>query len=727
MGCSSQSVCPQAGKPSAPHRDSRFMSKRHQMTISDYAVMAVCPSLIVLLLSSLVYFLILCAYQGAYSGRIGYIWFMFILGAVNIARLSIEESRKYTLVYSAALGLATFFVLSRFQSISGPAAAFAPFVNAFLIGVVWLLADRITYDCTLIDDDDDASGQGLLDGLSRPRDEPRDEPSDAVERLADPPVSRPGEPLGDGNTRPNERPTEARKRKRRPPQPGRTVLWLTAAALPLFGFGQAALRSDPAAISSASRALAVYLFATLSLLVATSFLGVRRYLRQRGVAMPRDVSTAWLGGGIALVALILGVSFLLPQPGKLLADLKLPSSIESPDWLTPSRLGWGSETANPSPQAAGANPSEAPADASPESNPGDGSPGQTATQPAGQGANPGQGASQTPGQSGQSGQPDAAAEPGKSDAAAEPAKSEATGQPQQADSSGQSSESGQPGQAKPPASSGQSSTTSPQGSPPSGQSGQTSQSNPPTQQGEPQPTDPSAGDSKPTSSPSESAQGAAGEPQPTGQEANESAETERRQDAESSADQAASDSADPTQAEPTAAPPPQSAPPSLNLPSLSGLIKALIYLVLLAIVAAFLWLHRDALADFWRRLQAWLAGNPAPPAATATAAETTAPPLTQRPFASFSNPLVAGADPRRAVIETFQAAEAWFGEHGQPRKRDETPHEYARRLQTANSGDRQAVEHLSAAYNRVVYGGERPSRQDLQHIQRLWQSVFHTR
>lgn len=696
------------------------MSKRHQMTISDYAVMAVCPSLIVLLLSSLVYFLILCAYQGTYSGRIGYIWFMFILGAVNIARLSIEESRKYTLVYSAALGLATFFVLSRFQSISGPAAAFAPFVNAFLIGVVWLLADRITYDCTLIDDDDDASGQGLLDGLSRPRDEPREEPSDAVERLADPAASGPGEPLGDGNARPNERPTGARKRKRRPPQPGRTVLWLTAAALPLFGFGQAALRSDPAAISSASRALAVYLFATLSLLVATSFLGVRRYLRQRGVAMPRDVSTAWLGGGIALVALILGVSFLLPQPGKLLADLKLPSSIESPDWLTPSRLGWGSETAKPSPQAAGANPSEAPADASPDSDPTDASAGQTATQPAGQGDSQ-SGQSAQSGQSGQSGQPDAAAEPAKSGAA---------GQPQLADDSNQS---GQSGQGKPPAPSDQPSSPSPtQDSRPSSeanQSDQTGQPNPPSQQGEPQPADPSAdaaGDSKSSNSPNESAP-PAGQPQPSGQEPNESAETERRQDAESSADQATSDAADPPQAEQSAAPPPQSAPPSLNLPSLSGLIKALIYLVLLAIVAAFLWIHRDALADFWRRLQAWLAGNPPPPAAVAAAAEPSAPPLNQRPFASFANPLVAGTDPRRAVIETFQAAEAWFGEHGQPRKPDETPHEYARRLQTATSGDRQAVERVTAAYNRVVYGGERPSRQDLQHVQQLWQSVFRTR
>lgn len=713
MSGSSQSVCPQAGNPSAHHRDVRPMSKRHQMTLSDYAVMAVCPSLIVLLLSSLVYFLILCAYQGAYSGRIGYIWFMFILGAVNIARLSIEESRKYTLVYSAALGLATFFVLSRFQSISGSAAAFAPFVNAFLIGIVWLLADRITYDCTLIDDDDDASGQGLLDGLSRPR----DEPADASERLANPPASRQEVPLGDGNTRSSELPNAAhsRKRKRRPPQPGRTVLWLTAAALPLFGLGQAALRSDPAAISSASRALAVYLFATLSLLVATSFLGVRRYLRQRGVAMPRDVSTAWLGGGIALVALILGVSFLLPQPGKLLADLKLPSSIESPDWLTPSRLGWGSETAQPSGPAAGASPSQAPADASPKSNPGDGSAGQTqtASQSTGQGTS----------QSGQAGQADAASDPDKSGTA---------GQPQQPGGSDQSSESAQLGQPKPPAPSGQPSTPSPnQDSTPSGeanQSGQASPSGPPTQQGEPQPADPSAGDSQSASSSNESPpnpQG--GEPSSTGRERAESAESERRPESESSADQAASESADSAPAEPNASPPPQSAPPSLNLPSLSGLIKALIYLVLLAIVAAFLWIHRAALTDFWRRLQAWLAGKAPPPSAVAAAAEPAAPPLIQRPFASFANPLVAGADPRRAVIETFQAAEAWFGEHGQPRKRDETPHEYARRLQTPNSSDRQAVEHVTAAYNRVVYGGERPSRQDLQHVQQLWQSVFRAR
>ncbi|HBJ36246.1 MAG TPA: hypothetical protein DDZ51_16145, partial [Planctomycetaceae bacterium] len=304
------------------------LSKRHRLTISDYAVVALCPSLIVLLLSSLVYFVILCVYQGGYSSRLGYIWFMFILGTVNIARLSIEQSRAYATGYAAVLGIATFFVLSRFQTVSGAAAAIAPVVNFLVLAGVWFLADRITYDCTLIDDDDDASGQGLLDGLSSSDD------------------SSGQQPKAESNAATGtEQETEKPRRRKKKHQPGRTVLWLTAAALPIFGAGQVFLRSDPALQRSAMFALAIYLFATLSLLVATSFLGVRRYLRQRGVEMPNNVSTAWLGGGIVTTAIILMLCFALPQPGQMLANLELPTSIESPDWLKPSKYGWGSETA----------------------------------------------------------------------------------------------------------------------------------------------------------------------------------------------------------------------------------------------------------------------------------------------------------------------------------------------------------------------------------------------
>jgi hypothetical protein len=53
----------------------------------------------------------------------------------------------------------------------------------------------------------------------------------------------------------------------------------------------------------------------LGLLVTTSFLGLRRYLRQRYLRMPAVVALAWLklGGGVALV--ILAAALFLPRPG----------------------------------------------------------------------------------------------------------------------------------------------------------------------------------------------------------------------------------------------------------------------------------------------------------------------------------------------------------------------------------------------------------------------------
>ncbi len=79
-------------------------------------------------------------------------------------------------------------------------------------------------------------------------------------------------------------------------------MYLALAALPLFGLGQFFLRNDADTWNHAQRLLAFYLFSSLSLLVTTSFLGLRRYLRQRRVDMPVDVSIAWLFGGLAMIA-----------------------------------------------------------------------------------------------------------------------------------------------------------------------------------------------------------------------------------------------------------------------------------------------------------------------------------------------------------------------------------------------------------------------------------------
>lgn len=635
----------EAGHPTPPPITA--LSKRHRLTISDYAVVALCPSLIVLLLSSLVYFVILCVYQGGYSLRLGYIWFMFILGTVNIARLSIEQSRGYATSYAAVLGIATFFVLSRFQTFDGGTAAIAPIVNLLVIAGVWFLADRITYDCTLIDDDDDASGQGLLDGLSSSDGETAAQPQAESATVVD----------GSGSDGATQAAAKPRRRKKKH-QPGRTVLWLAAASLPIFGAGQVFLRSDPGLQRSALFALAIYLFATLSLLVATSFLGVRRYLRQRGVEMPSNVSTAWLGGGIITTAIILLLCFALPQPGQMLANLELPASLQSPDWLKPSQYGWGSETAESDhrPQSSGA----------------------PASKPDGQ-------------------------SDGESDGGDDPQQSQ----------SGQAD--GKPGDGKP-------------GESGSAQGDEPGEAKIGDQQGGKEPANPSGGEQsggEQSGGEKSGGENSGNQADRSQSDASEKGRQSQQNDGSQQNEDAQNGESSPTDSQPPEPKSESSQPAQISqwLPSLTHVLKAIIYLVLLGIIAAFLWINRAAIADFWNRITDWLSGRKfASTTSASTADALLAPTAPMRPFASFTNPLTQGAEPRRAVIETFQATEAWYREQGHPRRGDETPQEYTNRLTKTGTADHAAITRLTDAYNRVVYGGGSANQEDLQSVKAMWQS-----
>ena len=61
--------------------------------------------------------------------------------------------------------------------------------------------------------------------------------------------------------------------------------------------------------------LSVYLAAALGLLVTTSFLGLRRYLRQRYLKMPPVIAVAWLRYGIGVAIIVLTGAVFLPRPG----------------------------------------------------------------------------------------------------------------------------------------------------------------------------------------------------------------------------------------------------------------------------------------------------------------------------------------------------------------------------------------------------------------------------
>jgi hypothetical protein len=96
---------------------------------------------------------------------------------------------------------------------------------------------------------------------------------------------------------------------------GHWVVYFSLAALPLFGLGQSLIPVEDAGRRRyAFWLMIVYVASGLGLLLTTSLLGLRRYLRQRRLQMPSSMTGLWLGSGVALIALFLIAGALLPRP-----------------------------------------------------------------------------------------------------------------------------------------------------------------------------------------------------------------------------------------------------------------------------------------------------------------------------------------------------------------------------------------------------------------------------
>lgn len=303
---------------------------RLRKTLTDYVVIAISPALIMALVGSLVFFLIQVGYRGGYAGRMEYIFALFVFAAVLIARISIEEGREYSLAFAIPLALAMLLVLGRFTSSS-------LLFNLVLIGGIWWCADKLTWDCTVIDEGADASGEGLLQtaGLEgsheRSPDDSRAADIEATTSRSPPALSG----------RLWERFVEHRKR---PHAPGVWVIYFSLAALPLFGIGQ---RFIPAAELGARRyafqLLCVYTASGLGLLMTTSFLGLRRYLRQRRLEMPVEMASVWLTIGSVMIVALLFACWLLPRPSAEYSITQVPFRSASSGERSASRHGWGRE------------------------------------------------------------------------------------------------------------------------------------------------------------------------------------------------------------------------------------------------------------------------------------------------------------------------------------------------------------------------------------------------
>jgi hypothetical protein len=285
---------------------------RPRQTVGDYLAIVLSPALIITLIGSLVFFLLEVLYEGAYEVRLKWILFWYVFGAVLIARIAMRDDiGPRARLYGLLLGVAAWLGIARYVAYPlESVAAVAPFINAGLILLIWWCAQRLTWDCTYIDDEAEATGQGLLhaSGLEKP-------PAGAVDRSPGPaPEERPAAKLGPLEAW-WERYQRYREGKLRRRPPGVWVVYFSLAALPLYGLGQSLIPPDEVGRRRYTFWLmTVYVASGLGLLVTTCFLGLRRYLRQRKLHMPAAMTGAWLTMGGVMIAVLLAAGALLPRP-----------------------------------------------------------------------------------------------------------------------------------------------------------------------------------------------------------------------------------------------------------------------------------------------------------------------------------------------------------------------------------------------------------------------------
>ncbi|HQR07718.1 MAG TPA: DUF4129 domain-containing protein [Gemmatales bacterium] len=273
------------------------MAKRLDKTLADYVVGGVMPCLLIGLLVSLCFFLLELAYSGAFMGQMKWILFFFIVGTVLIARISMRgDISERAGLYGIAMAIAAGMAMVRFVEIPRTAlGGFGWIIPFSLMSIIWWSAHKLTQDSTW-DDEEEDDGGGLLDAQAVPVQEDAPRKTKSADWF--------------------DRYQEDRKEEQRKKKPGLMVVYFSLAALPLFGVGQAMI---PASNIEGRRyafwMLTIYVGCGLGMLLTTSFLGLRRYLRGRRLQMPASMTALWLGLGAAMILTLMVLSaVLLPRP-----------------------------------------------------------------------------------------------------------------------------------------------------------------------------------------------------------------------------------------------------------------------------------------------------------------------------------------------------------------------------------------------------------------------------
>jgi hypothetical protein len=287
--------------------------RRPNQSVVDYVTIVLSPVLVMGLVGSLVLFLLEVFYKtdGQWKGRLQWILFFYVFGSVLTARVAMNgETASRAPIYGGVLALCTFIGIQMFVEYPEGMRELSFLVNIFLIGIVWWCSQRLTWDCTNVDEDTDMSGEGLLQASGL---EEKPAAGNVEENLVEEPEEK----------KKNEPPMwtwmrryrEYRDRRQKKRTLGVWVVYFSLAALPLFGLGQSFIPlTAPDRRQFAFWLMTVYVGCGLGLLLTTCFLGLRRYLRQKRLQMPAAMTGVWLTTGGTLVVLLLLAGAFLPRP-----------------------------------------------------------------------------------------------------------------------------------------------------------------------------------------------------------------------------------------------------------------------------------------------------------------------------------------------------------------------------------------------------------------------------
>ncbi len=674
------------------------MARRTPETLVDWLVVGIAPFLIMLLVGSLVFYLVEVFYLGDYQLRLLWVLGLFVMAIVCIARISMEEGAAYASMYAVPLAGAVGLAVTMFVQVKGPLAALGPALNWILMGIVWWSAHKLTWDCTLIEGGRDFTGQGLMQstGLDRFFRVKTTEPLQ--------PTTEPQPPQPNLSATTTTNPTAALpvwkwwQSEERPHAPGVWVVYFSIAALPLFGLGQWFIPTDNLDLRRrAFWLLVIYVAAGLSLLMATSFLSLRRYLRQRNLEMPGEMATVWLGTGAAMVFILLLLASFLPRPIPEYSITHLAPEIKSPD-LNPSRWGWGQEGT--------------------KSKLG---PSQTATK----GEHSKHGQKTTP-----EGQPSPNAvgnDQTNSSSGAESNSDQSSSGESENKSQGQQSQSSTDNSAK--NSSGEQNT--PQG--PANQSndrGQSDSGKSDSKQNSGNSQQPQSNSSQQSSSENKSNPPRQNSPQ------NNSPAPKNSNDSPSNNTQPSHPPAESQQTPPL--PNETQIPPPTNYLAeamkqvfayLAHALKWLFYLIVIAVIAYFAWQHRERLLAACQQLlkelrELWNIWFGQKTVAAVTAAPIAVAPPPKR-FVEYADPFATGLAARWSLAElvryTFEALEARGREQNCPRGSDQTPLEYAVAIGQLEPEFAKEFHSLADLYGQLAFARGAASPQSTSLLKQLWQ------